>query len=147
MNAAEVSPAKSYPSGAISLASALALTAAMIYSMIALGVLPTGDLVSTEGGAGIIYTGAICYLAGGLLIRLRWRWLYWVGCVLNGAGILLSILLNQDNPDLLFSPGMLAAVVFQLLLELTLIYLSAASWQRLRQPKVHESFVLVLNSK
>jgi len=58
------------------MAVALATLAAVIYVLIALGVVPVGDLqLAAEGGV-IIYVAAGCYLLGGLLIVAGWLGAY-----------------------------------------------------------------------
>ncbi|RPI84018.1 MAG: hypothetical protein EHM41_14450 [Chloroflexi bacterium] len=135
MHTAHSTTTKSYPSGAISLAAALALTAALFYAMIALGVLPIGDLVNADETAGMMTIAAVCYLLGGLLLRIRLRWLWIVSAVLNGAATFSFFRLNLGSSEVLLTPGWFATTAAQMLLELVLVFLIAASFQRIRGPK------------
>lgn len=135
MHTTQTTSTKSYPSGVISLAGALALTAALLYAMIALGVLPSGDLVNADGTAGMMTLAAVCYLFGGLLLRIRLRWLWIVSAVINGAATFFFFRLYQGSPEVLLTTGRFATTAAQMLLELVLVYLIAASFQRIRGPK------------
>ena len=111
------------------LAVALALLAALAYMMIAWDFLSIGDLQTAKAGVVIIYVAAGSYLLGGLLIRLRQRWLWIIGAVINALVILFFINLYQERPAVMFSPGGVATKVAQLLLEVMLIYLIFAKKQ------------------
>lgn len=66
----------------------LAVFTAPAYLLIAWNILGVGDLQTDEKPAGIIYFAAGCYLAGGLLILLRNRWLLLFGAFINAMVIL-----------------------------------------------------------
>jgi hypothetical protein len=111
--------------GATWLAVALALATAAAYVLTGLGVLGIGDIAAEEAPAGIPYVAAACYAAGGLLILLRWRWLWIVGAVINGLVMLFYFSGYANRPSVLMSPGGLITKVAELLLELCLLYLIA----------------------
>ena len=123
------------------LAVSLAMIAALTYLLIQVNVLPVGDLTLEERPPAIIYVAAGSYLLGGLLILLRWRWLWLVGAAINALVILFFVSMYQDQPAVLFSPGGLASKAAQLLLEVTLIYLIVADWRRPREKGVRGSLV------
>ena len=70
-----------------------------------------------------MYVAAGCYLLGGLLILLRWLWLWITGAVINALVILFFLMAYQARPAVLFSPGGLVTKLAQLLLEASLLYL------------------------
>lgn len=108
---------------------ALAGLAALAYALIGVGILGVGDLATAEAPAAIVYAAAGCYLAGGLLILARRRWLWIVGAVINALVILVFLLAYQDRPAVLLSPGGLATKLPQLLLEIGLLSLIVADWR------------------
>jgi hypothetical protein len=114
------------------LALGLAVIAAIGYLLIGSGALGVGDLQTEEGPPVIIYISAGSYLLGGLLILLRWRWLWVVGAVLNALVMLVFFNFYLDRPAVMFSPGGLATKIAQLLLEACLIYLIATAGGRPR---------------
>ncbi len=107
------------------LAVALALATAAAYALTGLGVLGIGDIAAEEAPAGIPYVAAACYGVGGLLILLRWRWLWIVGAVINGLVMLFYFSGYSNRPSVLISPGGLITKVAEILLELCLLYLIA----------------------
>ncbi len=112
------------------LAVGLALLAAVAYVLIAYHLLPVGDLAPGDAPAAIVYVAAGCYLLGGLLILLHWRWLWIFGAVINALVILIFVLLYLDRPAVMFSPGGLVSKSAQLLLEAALLVLIVADWRR-----------------
>ncbi len=111
------------------LAVGLALLAAVAYLLIGYHILGVGDLATSEGPAGIIYVAAGCYLLGGLLILLRWRWLWIFGVVMNTLVILFFVRLYLGRPAVMFSPGGLVSKAAQILLELALLGLIVVDWR------------------
>jgi hypothetical protein len=112
------------------LAVALALTAAIAYVMIAMGILGVGDLNVGQDAGVIVYVAAGCYLLGGLLILVRRRWLWIIGILINALVMLFFFNMYQSRPAVMFSPGGIATKAPQLLLEVTLIYLIVVDWLR-----------------
>jgi hypothetical protein len=110
----------------------LALWTALGYILIAQGVLGVGDLQTEPGSAGIVYVAAGCYFLGGLLILVHRRWLWIFGLVMNSLVIMIFLRMYQARPAVLFSPGGVVTKAAQILLELALIYLIAADFQRAR---------------
>ncbi len=117
------------------LAMGLGLFAAMAYLLLALNVLTVGNLNLTEAPLVIVCLAALCYLAVGLLILSRDRWLLLYGALINAMMILFFFELHQDHlTPVTLSPGMVTKVA-QLLLEGVLICLIVAGWQkRIRAP-------------
>ncbi len=83
-----------------------------------------------EKPAVIIYVAAGCYLLGGLLILLRWRWLLIFGAGINALVILFFFNLYKDRPGVILSPGGLVSKIAQILLEVALIYVIAVNWRK-----------------
>ncbi len=102
----------------------LALIAALGYGLMGIRVISPGDIGT--GGAPpafewIMFTG---YIAGGLLIFLRKRWLWITGACINAAVILGFIIMYAGKPSVMFSaPGLLTKIP-QIILEVALIYLT-----------------------
>jgi hypothetical protein len=113
----------------IALEMALAMIAGIAYFLIDLDILAVGNLQPSEEPAGIIYVAAGCYLAGGLLILARRRWLWIFGAIMNGMVILFFFQMYQSRPEVLTSPGGLVTKAVQILLEVTLIYLIVSDWR------------------
>ncbi|NTU78373.1 MAG: hypothetical protein HGA45_03055 [Chloroflexales bacterium] len=112
------------------LAVGLALVAALSYVLMALHILGVGDLATAETPATIVFVAAGCYLVGGLLILLRWRWLWVVGAVINALVLFVFFRFYLDRPAVLFSPGGLTSKAAQILLELSLLFLIVTEWRR-----------------
>lgn len=102
---------------------ALAILTAGVYMLIAGNVLGIGPKPSADDGAVIIYFAAGCYLLGGLLIMLRWRWLWVIGAVINAAVILFFFNMYQNQPSVMFSPGGIFSKTAQIFLEIVLVYI------------------------
>lgn len=113
-------------------AAALALLAALGYLLISLHVLAIGEFTGDEGPAGFFYAAAGFYLASGLLILTRRRWLWLTGALINALVIIFFIQMYANRPDVLFSPGGLVTKIAQLCLEGLLIYLIIAYYGRQR---------------
>lgn len=111
------------PQRMVHIAVALALIASLSYVLIANDLLPVGSLTGGEGPAGIVYTAAGCYLAGGLLILARRRWLLIIGAAINALVVLFFVRMYTDRLDVMFSPGGLVSKIAQILLETALVYL------------------------
>lgn len=118
------------------LAAALALLAGLAYVLIGYHVLGVGDLQTSEAPAAIIYLAAGCYLLGGLLILLRWRWLWIFGAIMNALVIWFFVRLYLGRPAVMFSPGGLASKAIQILLELNLLWLIVVDWRRAKSPRL-----------
>ena len=112
----------------------LALTAALSYVLVGLNVLAVGDLQTTEAPAAITYVCAGSYLLGGLLILLRWRWLWIVGAVINAMVMLVFFTAYISRPSVMFSPGGVVTKAAQLLLEAGLLYLILTAGRRSPRP-------------
>jgi hypothetical protein len=112
----------------------LALTAALSYVLVGLNVLAVGDLQTTEAPAAITYVCAGSYLLGGLLILLRWRWLWMVGAVINAMVMLVFFTAYMSRPSVMFSPGGLVTKAAQLLLEAGLLYIILTAGRRSPRP-------------
>jgi hypothetical protein len=108
----------------------LAIFTALAYVLMVWNLLGVGDLKMDEKPAGIIYFAAGCYLAGGLLILLRNRWLLLFGAFINALVVLFFFNLYQNRPAVIFSPGGLISKVAQILLEITLIYIIVLLWKK-----------------
>jgi hypothetical protein len=115
-------------------ATGLALTAALSYVLVGLNVLAVGDLQTTEAPAAITYVCAGSYLLGGLLILLRWRWLWMVGAVINAMVMLVFFTAYMSRPSVMFSPGGLVTKAAQLLLEAGLLYIILTAGRRSPRP-------------
>jgi len=111
-------------------ATGLALTAALSYVLVGLNVLAVGDLQTTEAPAAITYVCAGSYLLGGLLILLRWRWLWMVGAGINALVMLVFFTAYMSRPSVMFSPGGLVTKAAQLLLEAGLLYIILTAGRR-----------------
>jgi hypothetical protein len=105
------------------LAAGLAFAAAFCYLMIPPGFLEVGDLSPREQPLAIVLVAAGGYMLGGLLILLRWRWLWVVGAMINGLVILIFLLAYFSRPLVLISPGGLFTKLAEILLEVSLLYL------------------------
>ena len=116
------------------LAVVLAGLAAGAYVLIANRILAVGDLAPSEAPAAIIYMAAGCYLLGGLLILLRWRWLWILGASVNALVVLIFVQSYLARPAVMFSPGGLVSKALQVLLELSLLSLIVVDWRRLKMP-------------
>ena len=104
---------------------ALALAATLSYLLMGLRALGVGDVPMEDATATIPYVAAFCYFVGGLLILLRWRWLWIVGAAINALVMLMYFSMYSARPAVLLSPGGLTSKVAQVLLEVALIYLIA----------------------
>jgi hypothetical protein len=109
---------------------ALALITALSYILMQFNLLGVGDLQTGEKPAGMIYVAAGCYLAGGLLILLRNRWLLLFGAFINAMVILFFFNMYQDRPAVMFSAGGLVSKIAQILLEVALVYVLAVNWKK-----------------
>jgi hypothetical protein len=112
----------------------LALTAALSYVLVGLNVLSVGDLRTTEAPAAMTYVCAGSYLLGGLLILLRWRWLWMVGAVINAMVMLVFFTAYISRPSVMFSPGGVVTKAAQLLLEAGLLYIIITAGRRSPRP-------------
>ncbi len=100
----------------------LALAAALSYLLMGQHVLGVGDLAVDDATATIPFIAAGCYLVGGLLILLRWRWLWIVGAVGNALVMFMFFSMYSARPAVLLSPGGLTSKVAQVALEIVLLY-------------------------
>ncbi len=110
----------------IRVAVALALAAALSYLLMGQHVLGVGDLAVDDATASIPYVAAGCYLVGGLLVLLRWRWLWVVGAAINALVMLMFFSMYSARPAVMLSPGGLASKLAQVFLEVALLYLIVA---------------------
>lgn len=109
----------------------LALSTAVVYTLIAQRVLAVGNPQVADDGGAIVYVAAASYFIGGLLILARNRWLWAVGIVMNGLVMLFYFQLYAARPEVLLSPGGLISKTAQVLLEIVLLYLILTGWQRI----------------
>ncbi len=112
------------------LAVALAGLAGGAYVLIGTHILGVGSLQASDVPAAIIFAAASCYVLGGLLILLRWRWLWIAGAVVNALVILIFVQAYLARPDVMFSAGGLVSKAAQALLELNLLVLIITDWRR-----------------
>jgi hypothetical protein len=118
-----------YDVRAVWLALGLAVAAAVGYVGIVQDILPVGGLQMAQDADMILYVAATGYLAGGMLILLRRRWLWLVGLGLNALVVLFFLRLYLARPEVLLSPGAAVTKTAQLFLELALLYLIVADWR------------------
>jgi hypothetical protein len=102
---------------------ALALTSALVYVFLILGIFKIG-LMTPEGGVPtFFYIVPAAYAIGDLLIFLKKRWLWITGAVLNAIPIVVFYAAYAERPDIMLSAPGLISKIAQVLLEIGLIYL------------------------
>ena len=101
----------------------LALIAALIYVLMARGIMHAGDIVADEGLPAYFYVVPGGYILGGLLILLKKRWLWITGAVINGFGITMFYTAYAARPEIMLSASGLITKIAQILMEIGLIYL------------------------
>ena len=102
---------------------AMALIAALIYVLMARGIMHAGDIVADEGLPAYFYVVPGGYILGGLLILLKKRWLWITGAVINGFGITMFYTAYAARPEIMLSAPGLITKIAQILMEIGLIYL------------------------
>lgn len=103
----------------------LAVTAGLIYFLMAANVITLPDLDAEEAPAAIVYAAGGFYLFGGLLVLLKKRWLWIIGLAANTLVIAIFFLAYNQRPEIIFSLPGLATKIAQVILEAGLIYLIA----------------------
>src|SRR4030042_1734054 len=101
----------------------LAFIAALIYILMARGIMHAGDLVGGEGLPAYFYIVPGGYVLGGLLILLKKRWLWITGAVINGFGVTMFYIAYANQVGIMFSAAGLITKVTQIIMEIGLIYL------------------------
>jgi len=127
----------------IVISTALSLVAALFYILTGAGVFQAGEVNAGGDASGIAFTAAGCYIAGGLLILLKKRWLWLTGAVINAIVIFIFYSMYIGNTAIMLSIPGLGTKVPQIILEVILIYLVARykqssallDWVHQRPPK------------
>jgi hypothetical protein len=102
----------------------LAFVAALIYVLMAQGIMHAGDLAPGEEGLPpYFYIVPGGYVLGGLLILVRKRWLWITGAVINGFGVAMFYGAYYAKPEIMLSAPGLITKIAQILMEIGLIYL------------------------
>ncbi|OGO00727.1 MAG: hypothetical protein A2Y90_04995 [Chloroflexi bacterium RBG_13_52_12] len=101
----------------------LAFVAALIYILMARGIMHAGDLVGGEGLPAYFYIVPGGYVLGGLLILLKKRWLWITGAAINGFGVLMFYVAYYAQPEIMLSAPGLITKIAQVLMEAGLIYM------------------------
>jgi hypothetical protein len=102
----------------------LAFVAALIYVLMAQGIMHAGDLAPGEEGLPpYFYIVPGGYVLGGLLILVRKRWLWIPGAVINGFGVAMFYGAYYAKPEIMLSAPGLITKIAQILMEIGLIYL------------------------
>ena len=101
----------------------LAFVAALIYILMARGIMHAGDLVGGERLPAFFYIVPGGYVLGGLLILLKKRWLWITGAAINGFGVLMFYVAYYAQPEIMLSAPGLITKIAQVLMEAGLIYM------------------------
>jgi hypothetical protein len=102
----------------------LALAAALVYFLMAAGVMHAADLTTTKNAPpGIVWAAGACYVIGGLVILRQKRTLWIAGAVINAIVIVFFYAKYATQPDVIVSAPGLITKIAQILLEAGLIYL------------------------
>jgi hypothetical protein len=102
----------------------LALISASNYTLLILGILKAGEMITPEGGVpAFFYVVPAGYVIGGLLILVEKRWLWIIGAIINAIPIVVFYAAYAGRPDVMLSAAGLIAKTSQILLEIGLIYL------------------------
>jgi hypothetical protein len=105
---------------------ALAFVAAIVYILMARGIMHAGDLSpGDEGLPPYFYIVPGGYILGGLLILVKKRWLWITGAVINGFGIAMFYGAYYAKPEIMLSAPGLITKIAQIAMEIGLIYLIA----------------------
>ncbi len=102
---------------------AMALISALVYALLASGVVKVGDMSPEEGVPAFFYIVPASYAIGGFLILLKKRWLWIVGAIVNAIPIIVFYAAYAGRPDIMLSAAGLVTKIAQVLLEIGLIYL------------------------
>ncbi len=94
MNAVQRARASMPAEQDVLVAAALAVLASLSYVLIEVGILGVASVEKSAMG----YAAAGGYLLGGLLILLRWRWLWIAGAVINALVILFFFIQPVPKP-------------------------------------------------
>jgi hypothetical protein len=106
---------------------ALAMTAALGYMLMGIGVIHPRDLIAEDAPPAIVWVMAGCYIVGGLLIFLKKRRLWITGTAINAFVVVMFMLMYAARPSVIFSAPGLITKIAQILLEIGLIYLIVKS--------------------
>jgi len=104
----------------------LALIAALVYLLIGTNIASIPTLGVEQAPVAIWHFAAGGYLAGGLLVLWRRRWLWMVGLGANTFVISIFFLAYHQEPEMMLSAAGLTTKTAQVLLEVGLIYLIVA---------------------
>lgn len=104
---------------------ALALLAALSYSLMGAGVIRVGGLSPQDAPPVMAYLAGAGYVAGGLLLGSKMRWLWAVGLMINTLVIAIFFAAYYQKPEVIFSLGGMASKTVEIMLEAGLIYLVA----------------------
>jgi hypothetical protein len=101
----------------------LALFTAVVYFLLAAGIISVPTLNSSDAPRVIVYFAGGCYALGGLLILAKKRGLLIFGLVMNTIVIAIFFTMYRHKSEVIFSFPGLATKIPQILLETGLIYL------------------------
>ena len=102
----------------------LAFISALIYVLMARGIMHAGDLSpGDEGLPPYFYIVPGGYVLGGILILVKKRWLWITGAVINGFGVAMFYGAYYAKPGIMLSAPGLITKIAQILMEIGLIYL------------------------
>ncbi len=102
---------------------AMALISALVYILMANGVMLPESLISNEPLPPYFYIIPAGYSIGGFLILLKRRWLWITGAVINGFGITMFYVAYADQVSVMVSAAGLITKIAQIIMEIGLIYL------------------------
>jgi hypothetical protein len=103
----------------------LACIVAVLYVLLAAGIISVPTLGSKDWQRTLIYVAAGCYVLGGLLILVKKRWLWIVGLAINTLVMAFFFIMYSSNPAVIFSLPGLGTKIPQIILEAGLVYLIA----------------------
>ena len=101
----------------------MALISALIYVLMAVGIMLPGDLISDESLPAYFYIIPAGYVIGGFLILLKKRWLWITGATINAFTIIVFYTTYAGRADIMLSAPGLITKIAQVLMEVGLIYL------------------------
>lgn len=102
---------------------AMALISALVYVLMANGMMHAGDIMYEEPAPAYLYIIPAGYAIGGLLALLEKRWLWIAGAIINAFTIVVFYSAYARQPDIMLSAPGLITKIAQVLLEIGLIYL------------------------
>lgn len=102
---------------------AMALISALIYILMANGVMLPTDLTTDQSLPPYFYIVPAGYVIGGFLILIKKRWLWITGAVINGFGVIMFYTTYADQVGIMLSAAGLITKIAQILMEIGLVYL------------------------